>query len=190
MSTAHPVQISIGATLAASLGSAVRGAQAQLNQLGSTMAELGNKQLGIKRLQELKHQASVAAARAKYRADEEIAELEHALELKRAELKQIQFNAEAELARRRIEDELARSRLRLAFEKEELEVLLSSPELLMLTPQAARLAEASQTLKNARTVIALTPQDVTASGSALFTLFRNLLQKHADGEDADAADKA
>ena len=31
MATAHPVQISIGATLAASLGSAVRGAQAQLD---------------------------------------------------------------------------------------------------------------------------------------------------------------
>ena len=49
--------------------------------------------------------------------------------------------------------------MRLAFEREELEVLKSSPELLMLTPQAARLAEASQSLKNARTVISLSPQD-------------------------------
>ncbi len=47
--------------------------------------------------------------------------------------------------------------MRLAFEKEELEVLKSSPELLMLTPQAARLAEASQNLKNARTVISYHP---------------------------------
>ena len=53
-----------------------------------------------------------------------------------------------------------RNRLRLAFEREELEVLKSSPELLMLTPQAARLAEASQTLKNARTIVSLTPQDL------------------------------
>jgi len=52
MATAHPVQISIGATLAASLGSAVRSAQAQLNQLGTTMAELGNKQSGIKQLED------------------------------------------------------------------------------------------------------------------------------------------
>lgn len=61
MATAHPVQISIGATLAASLGSAVRGAQAQLNQLGSTMAELGNKQSGIKQLEALRSQAKDAA---------------------------------------------------------------------------------------------------------------------------------
>ncbi len=58
---AHPVQISIGATLAASLGSAVRGAQAQLNQLGSTMAELGNKQSGILQLETLRTQARDAA---------------------------------------------------------------------------------------------------------------------------------
>jgi TP901 family phage tail tape measure protein len=61
MATAHPVQISIGATLAASLGSAVRGAQAQLNQLGSTMAELGNRQSGIKQLETLRSQAKDAA---------------------------------------------------------------------------------------------------------------------------------
>jgi TP901 family phage tail tape measure protein len=61
MATAHPVQISIGATLAASLGSAVRGAQAQLNQLGSTMAELGNKQSGIRQLETLRTQARDAA---------------------------------------------------------------------------------------------------------------------------------
>jgi TP901 family phage tail tape measure protein len=61
MATAHPVQISIGATLAASLGSAVRGAQAQLNQLGATMADLGNKQSGIRQLETLRSQAKDAA---------------------------------------------------------------------------------------------------------------------------------
>ncbi len=61
MATAYPVQISIGATLAASLGAAVRGAQAQLNQLGSTMAELGNKQSGIRQLEALRAQAKDAA---------------------------------------------------------------------------------------------------------------------------------
>lgn len=135
----------------------------------------------LEQTEQLNHQARVVAARAKYRADEEIAEMEHALELKKAELKKIQFEHDAELARRRIEDELARSRLRLAFEKEELEVLRKSPELLMLTPQAARLAEASQGLKNARTVISLTPQEL-ANGSELFTLFRNLLQKELEAK--------
>lgn len=130
----------------------------------------------LEQTEQLNHQARVVAAKAKYKADEEIAEMEHALELKRAELSKIQFESDAELAHLRIEDELARSRLRLAFEKEELEVLSKSPELLMLTPQAARLAEASQSLKNARTVISWTPQEL-ANGSALFTWFRNLLQK-------------
>jgi hypothetical protein len=130
----------------------------------------------LEQTEQLNHQARVVAAKAKYRADEEIAEMEHALEMKRSELKKIQFENDAALAHQRIEDELARSRLRLAFEKEELEVLRRSPELLMLTPQAARLAEASQSLKNAKTVISLTPQELV-NGSELFTLFRNLLQK-------------
>ena len=58
---AHPVQISIGATLTASVGSAIKGAQAQLNQLGATMAELGNKQSGIKQLDTLRSQTKDAA---------------------------------------------------------------------------------------------------------------------------------
>ncbi len=66
--------------------------------------------------------------------------------------------------------------MRLAFENEELEVLRKSPELLMLTPQAARLAEASQSLRNAKTVISLTPQELT-NGAGLFTLMRKLLEK-------------
>jgi hypothetical protein len=133
----------------------------------------------LEQTEELNQQARVVAAKAKYKADEEIAEMEHTLELKRSELKKAQFESDSELARQRIEDELARSRLRLAFEKEELEILRRNPELLMLTPQAARLAEASQSLKNARTVISMTPQDL-ANGSALYTLFRNLLQKELE----------
>jgi hypothetical protein len=129
----------------------------------------------------LNQQARVVAAKAKYSADEEIAAMEHALELKRTELKKIQFESDAELSRQRIADELERSRLRLAFEKEELELLRRNPELLMLTPQAARLAEASQSLKNARTVISLTPQEL-ANGSELFTLFRNLLHKELESK--------
>jgi len=57
---------------------------------------------------------------------------------------------------------------------------------LMLTPQAARLAEASQNLKNARTVISLTPQDLSR-GAELLTMFQTLLtkameQKHTQRE--------
>jgi len=122
------------------------------------------------------HEARVAAAKSKYQADEEIAEREYALELKKAALKQTLLEKESALARQRLEDELVRDRMRLAFEKEGLDVLRSSPELLMLTPQAARLAEASQNLKNARTVISLSNQDLE-HGSEILGLFQSLLQK-------------
>lgn len=130
----------------------------------------------IEQTERLNQQARVSAAKAKYQADEEIAAMEHSLELKKAELKKELHEKEAALAQQRLEDDLTRNRLRLAFEREELEVLKSSPELLMLTPQAARLAEASQNLKSARTVISLMPQEL-AHGSELLNLFQNLLQK-------------
>jgi hypothetical protein len=130
----------------------------------------------MEQTERLNHQARVSAAKARYQADEEIAAMEHSLELKKAELKKELLEKEAALAQQRLEDDLARDRLRLAFEREELEVLKSSPELLMLTPQAARLAEASQSLKSARTVISLMPQEL-AHGSELLNLFQNLLQK-------------
>ena len=130
----------------------------------------------MEQTEQLNQQARISAAKAKYQADEEIAAMEHSLELKRAELKKELLAQESALAQQRLEDDLVRNRLRLAFEREELEVLKSSPELLMLTPQAARLAEASQTLKNARTIVSLTPQDV-GTGAELFGLFQNLLQK-------------
>jgi hypothetical protein len=136
----------------------------------------------LEQTERLRQQARIVGAKAKYQADEEIAIMEHTLEMKRAELKKRQFESDAELARQRIEDELARSRLRLAFEKEELDVLRKSPELLMLTPQAAQLAEASQSLKNARTVISLTPQEL-ASGSTLFTLFHRFLERELETKD-------
>ncbi len=130
----------------------------------------------LEETERLSHQARVAAAKAKYQADEEIAAMEHALELKKVELKRVLLERESALAHQRLQDELARNRMRLAFEKEELEVFLSNPELLLLTPQAARLAEASQSLRNARTVISLTPQELD-HGLELFGLFQNLLQK-------------
>jgi hypothetical protein len=130
----------------------------------------------MEQTERLNQQARISAAKSKYQADEEIAGMEHSLELKRAELKKELLEQESALAHHRLEDDLARNRMRLAFEREELEVLKSNPELLMLTPQAARLAEASQTLKNARTVVSLTPQDL-GTGAELFGLFQNLLQR-------------
>jgi hypothetical protein len=130
----------------------------------------------LEQTERLNNQARVSAAKAKYQADEEIAEMEHTLELKKSGLKKTLLEQDNLLAQKRLEDELTRSRLRLAFEKEELEILKNNPELLVLTPQAARLAEASQGLKNARTVISISPQDL-APGSELINLFQNLLNK-------------
>ncbi|MCB2179487.1 hypothetical protein KQH54_00020 [bacterium] len=130
----------------------------------------------LEQTEKLNHQARKAAAQAKYETDEEIAAMEHALELKKAQLDKELIEEEATLAHQRLEHELARSRMRLAFEKEEVEILKGSPELLMLTPQAARLAEASQNLKNARTVISLTPQDL-ANGPELLELFQSFLER-------------
>ena len=130
----------------------------------------------LEQTERLNNQARVSAAKAKYQADEEIAEMEHALELKKATLKKAMLEQDNALAQKRLEDELTRSRLRLAFEKEELEILKNNPELLVLTPQAARLAEASQGLKNARTVISLSPQDLVP-GSELLNLFQNMMNR-------------
>jgi hypothetical protein len=130
----------------------------------------------LEQTERLSQQARIKAAQAKCQADEEIAEMEHKLELKKTELKKILLEKESALSQQSLSDELERNRMRLAFEIEELEVLKSSPELLMLTPQAARLAEASQNLKNARTVISLTPQE-SLHGSELLNLFQELLQR-------------
>jgi len=134
----------------------------------------------IEQTEQVSHQARINAARAKFKADEEIAVLEHKLELKKAELHKVQLQQESALARQRLEDELERNRMRLQFEKEELEMLKNNPELLMLTPQAARLAEASQSMKNARTIVSLSSQDLP-QGSELLGIFRGLLQKALAG---------
>jgi hypothetical protein len=130
----------------------------------------------LEQTERLNNQARSAAAKAKFQADEEISQMEHDLELKKTELKKTLLEKESQLTQQNLEDELKHNRMRLAFEKEELEVLKSSPELLMLTPQAARLAEASQNLKNARTIVSFTPQELS-QGSELLGTFQNLMKR-------------
>ena len=129
----------------------------------------------LEQTESLNQQARVAAAKAKLKADEEIALLENELELKKYNLKKSQLERETTLADLRVDGELKQSRKKLEFDKEELDILKSSPELLMLTPQAARLAEASQGLKNARTIVSLSPQDLSQGSELLGTLQRILL---------------
>jgi hypothetical protein len=129
----------------------------------------------LERTETLEQQARIAAAKTKLKADEEIALLEHALELKKYEMKKTQVEQESALADLRVDDDIRRHRKQLLLDKEEFEMLKSNPELLMLTPQAARLAEASQGLRNARTIVSLSPQDL-AQGSDLLGMFQRLLQ--------------
>ena len=125
--------------------------------------------------------ARVAAARAKLEADEQIALSEHDLELKKYDLKRAELEKEALLAEKRTEDELKRSRMKLAYEQEEMALLKGSPELLLLSPQAARLAEASQNLKNARTIVSLWPSDPEL-GSRLSRTFQRFLDLVLEGD--------
>lgn len=124
----------------------------------------------------LNQKARITAAKAKLKADEEIAFLENELELKKFDLRRTEMEKESELADKRMKEELKRKKLNLDFEKEELELLKNNPELLILSPQAARLAEASQSLKNARTVVNLSPSEIS-QGSDLLNVFQNFIQK-------------
>ncbi len=133
----------------------------------------------LEQTETLNQKARIASAKAKLKADEEIAALENQLELKNYDLKKSQLERESVLANLRVDEELRRNRRKLEFDKEELDMLRSSPELLMLTPQAARLAEASQGLKNARTIVSLSPHDVS-QGSELLGMFQKMLSAALD----------
>jgi hypothetical protein len=111
--------------------------------------------------------ARVEAARAKNDADEKIAELEHRLALKRLDLRKVEEAKDAELAERRVVEEMKIKRERLAAEREELAAIAERPELLLLSPQMARLAESAQSLRNARTVVSLSPSDLSNGFEAI-----------------------
>lgn len=126
----------------------------------------------------LNQKARISAVKSKLNADEEIAFREHEIQMRTYELKKEELEKENDLALRRMEEELKREKMKLELEKEEMNALKNNPELLMLTPQAARLAEASQSLKNARTVVSFSPADLQ-NGADLLGVFQNLLQNSA-----------
>jgi len=127
-----------------------------------------------------KQLSRVAEVKVKLEADEKIAQSEHELGLKKLELKKIQEQEESKLALIRIEEEMKRNDLQLNFDKKELELINENPELLMLTPQIARLAEASQNLKNAKTIVSLSGNELE-KGSELSGILQafiyNMMQK-------------
>jgi hypothetical protein len=114
----------------------------------------------------------IQTAQLKLKADEEIMRYEHELEINRLKLKEIEEEREAALALKKIGEQVKRDKIRLELEKEEMSMFKENPELLLLTPQVARLAEASQNLKNARTVISLGDFE---NGSQLAEALKNFL---------------
>jgi hypothetical protein len=130
----------------------------------------------LEQTEAVNQKARVAATKVRLHADEEIASLEHALEIRKTELKHAEFEKESALAGSRAEHELSLRRMQLDFEKDELRLLKESPELLLLTPQAARLAEASQSMRNARTVVSLSPPE-GVQGTEILSMFSTLVQK-------------
>ena len=97
----------------------------------------------------------IAQAEMKSNAERKIAESEHQIALKKYELRKIEEEKAAVLAKAAVEQQTERRRLELAVEKDEVEMLTKNPSMLLLAPQLTRLTEASQQLKNAETVITL-----------------------------------
>ena len=131
--------------------------------------------------------ARVTATKAKLAADEQIAMGEHDLELKKYKLKKTEEEEEAKIANLRIKEELDRRKLQLEFDRKEVDLLKDNPELLILTPQVAKLAEASQNLPNARTVVNLSGKK-GMEGSNLINLFQLFLHNLVDST-AKSSDK-
>ena len=99
--------------------------------------------------------ARISAAEIKNKADDSILQLEHEMELKKLKLQEIELISQTEIENKRLTEELKRNKMKLELDKEEVLLLKENPELLLLTPQLARLAEASQNLRNAKTVVSL-----------------------------------
>jgi len=117
-------------------------------------------------------QIRINTAKMKLKADEEILNYEHELEMQKYKLKEIEEEKEAALTLRKLNEQIKRDKIKLELEKEEMNMFKNNPELLLLTPQVARLAEASQNLKNARTVVSLGDFE---SGTQLVEIIKNFL---------------
>jgi hypothetical protein len=134
------------------------------------------------RTEKVNQEARIAAAKARVDADAQIAQAEHDLELKRLSLKREQEGEQAQLERIRVQEELDRRRMQLEMDRAEVELVAQNPELLILTPQVARLAEASQSLRNARTIVSLSGEELPEGSSVLQTLLSLLRGGVSTGE--------
>jgi hypothetical protein len=143
----------------------------------------------LEKTESMNQNARVAAAQAKIQADEQIGRAEHELGLRKFDQKKVEQEREAQLAQNRVEDEMKRNRMRLEFDREEMNLVKENPQLLLLTPQAARLAEASQSLRNAKTVVSLSPGDAE-QGAKLLGLFQLFLENIVNAPPKQAGKKS
>lgn len=116
----------------------------------------------------------IQTAQLKLKADEEIMKYEHDLEMKKLQLKEAEEDKDAALALKKLNEQVKRDKIKLEIDKEEMSMFKNNPELLLLTPQVARLAEASQNLKNAKTIVSLGDFE---NGSQLVEVLKNFLGK-------------
>ena len=119
--------------------------------------------------------ARVVATKARIEADEKIAVSEHELELKRIALKKTEEARSAEVAKTRVQDELKRREMQFEYDKKEVRLLKDNPELMILSPQITRLAEATQSMRNARTIVSLSPNELN-QGAQLLGMLQAFLQ--------------
>lgn len=116
----------------------------------------------------MNQEVRISTAKMKISADEQILNTEHELSMKKLQMRGSLAAKEATLELIKIEEQKKRDKIRLEIEKEEIGLLKDNPEVLLLSPQIARLAEASQNMKNARTVVSL--GDIDGGSSVLDTL--------------------
>ena len=169
----------LGQTVTA-LGLDIVSCQVQaVDPLDEEIAEAMRKQEAARIMEQTEaanQKARVAASKARIKADEQIAQSEHELALKKLALEEKQQQKEALLQKQQVEEEIKRRKMQMEVEKKEVELLKDNPELLILSPQMARLAEASQSLPNAKTVVTLSPEQVER-GSHVISVIQELLQK-------------
>lgn len=150
-----------------------------IEPLDSEIAEAMQQQEAARikeKTEKVNQAARLEAIKVKLETDEKIKQMEHQLKLKDLKLKQEAQEKEAELEKYRVEQELERRRMQLEMEQKELQAFNEHPELLLLSPQLARLAEASQQMKNARTVVSLSGMDQQKAGYVMEAI-EQLVQK-------------
>ncbi len=126
----------------------------------------------LEETERMNQEARISTSKFRLLADEEIIKSEHELALKKFTYKSVLAEKDAVLEMMKLNEQLKRDKIRFEVEREELSLLKENPEILLLSPQIARLAEASQSMKNARTVVSLGDLE---SGSKVVDTLRDFI---------------